>query len=72
MTFATVLTLFVAFTGTFTGTFSAVLRVADPIDSSQGLDSATIAKVKANLENIATHRRVHVCTPYRHLPLICV
>ena len=56
MTFATVLTLFVAFTGTFTGTFSAVLRVAGPIDSSQGLDSAAIAKVKANLENIATHR----------------
>nr|VWP01221.1 Cytochrome P450 monooxygenase CYP52X1 [Ganoderma boninense] len=45
MSLTTVLAIFVA--------CSTIL--AHPIESGQGFDAATLSKVKANLENIATH-----------------
>ncbi len=58
MTLSAVLTLFAA--------FLAVL--ADPIELNQGFDNATLAKVKTNLENIATHRWVRSPLVYHPHP----
>lgn len=65
MVFSAVVALVAVFSVILAEPIKAVI-LTGPIVSTQGLDNAALAKVKTNLENIATHRRVRP-----HLTYFC-